>query len=96
MDGGVKYDLSTLEFKNREKLEDFHGRILILQQKIMFYGETVFHIKLLFRYMKSLPKSERIKAFIAPKMIYLITLPDKKVKYEVYTGGNIRGIYRYL
>ena len=93
MDGGVKYDLSTLEFKNREKLEDFHGRILILQQKIIFYGETVFHIRLLFRYMKSLPKSKRIKAFIAPKMKYLITFLDKNIKSAVYTGGNIHGIY---
>ena len=27
MNGDVQYDLATLDFKNGEQLEDFHGRI---------------------------------------------------------------------
>ena len=38
MNGDVQYDLSTLELKNGEELEDFHHRILILQQEIILYG----------------------------------------------------------
>ena len=46
--------------------------------------------------MKALTKSEKLKAFIAPKMTGLITLLDKNVKSAAYEGGYIHGIYRYL
>ena len=38
MNGDVESDLATLAFKNGEQLEDFHSRILILQQEIMLSG----------------------------------------------------------
>ena len=41
--------------------------------------------------MKELSKSDKLKAFIAPKVTYLTTFSDNYVKY-----GNIDGIYRYL
>ena len=46
--------------------------------------------------MKALSKSDKIRAIIAPKMTDLIILLDKNVKYDVYTGGDIHGIYSYL
>ena len=46
--------------------------------------------------MKALTKSEKLRAFIVPKMKDLITFLDKNVKSAVYTGGYIHGIYRYL
>ena len=39
MNGDFQSDLATLAFNNGEKLEDFHDRILRLQQKIMLSGE---------------------------------------------------------
>ena len=39
---------------------------------------------------------DKLKAFIAPKMTYLVALLDNKIKFAVYTGGNIRGICRYI
>ena len=41
MNGDIHSDLSTLAFRNGEQLEDFHSRILRLQQEIMLSGETV-------------------------------------------------------
>ena len=41
-------------------------------------------------------KSEKLRAFIAPKITDLINFPDNNVKSAVYTGGYIHGIYRYL
>ena len=38
INGDVQSDLSTLAFKNGEQLEDFHSRIIRLQQEIMIYG----------------------------------------------------------
>ena len=38
MNGYVQYDLATLDFNNREKIEDFHIKILRLQQEIMLPG----------------------------------------------------------
>ena len=35
MNGNVQSDLATLAFRNGEQLEDFHSRILRLQQEIM-------------------------------------------------------------
>ena len=46
--------------------------------------------------MKSLSKIDKIKAFIAPKMTYLITFIDNSVKPAIFAGGNIHGIYCYL
>ena len=46
--------------------------------------------------MKKLSKSEKLKAFIAPKMTYHITSLDNNRIYAVYTGENIHGIYPYL
>ena len=93
MNGDVQSDLATLAFKNGEQLEDFHSRILRLQQEIMLSGEIVSPTRLLFQYMKALTKSEKLRAFIAPKMTDLITLLDDNGKYDVYTGGDIHGIY---
>ena len=96
MNGDVQYDLATLAFRNGEQPEYFHSRILRLQQEIMFSGEIVSPTILLFQYMKVLTKSEKLKAFIAPKMIDLIAFLDKNGKSAVYEGGDIHGIYRYL
>ena len=46
--------------------------------------------------MKALSKSDKLRAFIAPKMIDLITLLENNRKSTVYKGGDIHGIYRYL
>ena len=62
----------------------------------MLSGEIVSPTRLLLQYMKALTKSEKLKAFIAPKMTDLITFLDNNGKYAVYTGGDIHGIYRYL
>ena len=54
MNGDVQSDLATLTSKNREQLEDFHGRIIILQQEIILSEEIVSPARLLFQYMKAL------------------------------------------
>ena len=46
--------------------------------------------------MKAFPKSDKLRAFIAPKMTDLITFLENNVKSAVYIGGDIHGIYRYL
>ena len=94
--GDVKSDLATLDFKNVEQFEDFHSRILRLQKETMLSGEIFSPDRLLFQYMKELTKSDKIRSFIAPNMTYIITFLDNNGKYSVYTGGGIRGIYRYL
>ena len=66
------------------------------QHEINHSVETVSPKRLLFQYMKSLSKSDKIKAFIAPKMTYLIKLIDNNRKCFIYIEGNIRGIYHYL
>ena len=96
MNGDVQYDLSTLGFKNGEQLEYFPSRTFRLQQEINLSLETVSLTRLLFQYTKSSSKSNKLKAFVATNMIYLITFPDNKVKYAAYTGVNIHAIYRYL
>ena len=62
----------------------------------MLSGEIFSPTRLLFQYMKALTKSEKLRAFIAPKMTDLITFPDKNGKSTVYEGGDINGIYLYL
>ena len=96
VNGDVQSDLATLAFNNGEQLEDFHGRILRLQQEIILSGEIVSPTRLLFQYMKALSKSDKLRAFIVPKMTDLITFLDNNGKSAVYTGGDIDGIYRYL
>ena len=46
--------------------------------------------------MKALSKSDKRKAFIVPKMTYLITLPDNNGKWAIYEGVNIHERYNYL
>ena len=46
--------------------------------------------------MKELTNSEKLRAFIAPNMTYLITFLDNNGKSAVYTGVYIHVIYRYL
>ena len=96
MNGDVQSYLATPVFKNGEQLEDFHIRILRLQQETMLSGEIVPPTRIIFQYMKALTKSEKLRAFIAPNMTDLITFFDKNVKFAVYEGGDIHVIYRYL
>ena len=90
MNVDVQSDLSILAFKSREKLEDFHSRILRLQQEIILYGETESPKRLLLHYMKGFSKSEKLKELIAPKMIDIITFLDNNGKLAVHTRGNIK------
>ena len=46
--------------------------------------------------MKALTMSEKLKAFIAPKMTDLTTFLENNGKSAVYHEGDIHGIYRYL
>ena len=46
--------------------------------------------------MKALPNINKLRSFIDPKMTNLITFLDNNGQSSVYTGGDIRGIYRYL
>ena len=96
MNGDVKYDLATLAFKNGEQLEDFRSRILRIQQVIVLYGEIVSPTRIILQYMKALTKREKLRAFIAPEMTDLIISLDNNVKSNVYKGGDMHGIYRYL
>ena len=80
MNVSVQYDLSTLAFKNGEQHEYFQSRILRLQQEIMLSGEIVSPTRLIIQYMKALSKSDKLRAFIAPKMTYLITFLDNNIK----------------
>ena len=41
LNGGVRYDLATLVFKNGEQLEYFYSIIFRLQRENIFSGETV-------------------------------------------------------
>ena len=80
MNGDVQSDLSTLAFKNGGQLEYFHSRIIKIQQEIILSGETVSPTKLILQYMKEFSNSDKLKAFIAPKMTDLITFLDNNVK----------------
>ena len=62
----------------------------------MLSGEIFSPTRLLFQYIKALTKSEKLRAFISPKMTYLITFPHNNGKSAVHTGGDIPGIFRYL
>ena len=54
INGDFRSDLATLAFNNGKKLEDFHSRILRLQQEIILSGETVSPTRFIFQYMKAL------------------------------------------
>ena len=96
MNGDVQSDLTTLDFKNREQLEYFHGRILRIQQEIMLFGENFSPTRLLLQYMMALSKSNKLRYFIGPKITDIITFLDNNIKSAVYTGGDINATYRYL
>ena len=96
MNGDVKSDIATLAFKNGEQIEDFHNRIIRLQQEILLSGEIVSPTRLLLQYINALSNSDKLRSFIAPKMTYLTTFLDNNGKYSVYTEGDIHGIYCYL
>ena len=96
MNGDIQSDLATLVFKNGEQLEDFHIRVIRLQQEIILSGEIVSPNRLLIQYTKALINSKKIRAPIAPNIIDFINFLGNNRKSAVYTGGDIRGIYRYL
>ena len=96
MNGDVQSDISNPALKNVEKIEDFHGRIIRIQQEIILSGEIVSPTRFLFHCIQAFPKSDKLRDFIATNMTYLITFLDNNGKYAVYTGGDINGIYRYL
>ena len=96
MNVDVQSDLATLDFNNGEQLEYFNSRIIRLQQRNMLSREIVSHTRFILQYMKALWNSDKLRAFIAPKMIYLITFLDNNGKSAVYTKGYIHGIWRYL
>ena len=76
MNGNFQSYLDTLQFNNGEQLEDFHSRILILQQKFIFSDETVSPTRLLFHYMKALSEIEKLKSFISSKIKHIIKSLD--------------------
>ena len=76
INGDVQSDQDTLTFKNVEKLEYLHSIIFRLQQEIVLSGETVSPKRLIFYYMKEFSNSDKLKAFILPKLTYLITFLD--------------------
>ena len=96
MNCDVQSDLVTPEFKNGEQLEDFHSRIIRIEQEIKLYGETVSPKIILFQYTELFSKSDKIKDFIAPKMTYLTTLVENNGKLSIHTGGNIHGLYMII
>ena len=96
INGDVQSDLSTLKFKNGEQLEDFHSRIIRLQQEIILSGETLSNTRLISRYIEALSKSDKIKELIETNMAHLITFLDNNSKLSVYKGVNIHGNYSYL
>ena len=77
MNGDVQYDIANLALNNGEQLEDFHRIILILQQEIILSVENLSPSRLIFQCMKELSKSDKLKAFIALKIKYLITFIKK-------------------
>ena len=76
MHGAVQSYPATPAFKNGEQLEDFHGRIIRLQQEIMISGEIVSPTSILFQYTKALSTSDNLIYFIALKITDLIKVSD--------------------
>ena len=54
MNGDVQSDQPNLAFKSREQLENFHIRMIRLQQEINLSVETVSPTRILFLYIKAL------------------------------------------
>ena len=46
--------------------------------------------------MKALSKSDKLKAFVAPKMTDIITFLERNGKLAIYTGENTHDIYSYI
>ena len=61
INGDFQSDISTLAFKNGEKLEDFHSIIMRLQQEIILYEGTAYPTISLFQYTKVLSKIDKLK-----------------------------------
>ena len=62
----------------------------------MLSGEIVSPTRLLFQYMKSFSKRDKLRDFIAPRMTDIITFLGNNVKSAISIGGDIHGVYRYL
>ena len=80
MNDDVKYDLDTLAFNNEEQLEDFHNRILRLQQEILISGDSVSPTRVLFWYTMEFSKIDTFKSLIAPNITDLNTVLDNNRK----------------
>ena len=91
--GDVQSDLSSLAFNNRWQLEDFHRRIIRLQQEINLPGETDSPTRLLLQHMKVLSKKNEFTAFLATKMTYLNIFLDRNGKPSIYAGKNLWTIW---
>ena len=70
--------------------------MLKLQQEIILSGETVSSTTTLFQYMREFSNRNKIKALFELNMTDIITLLENNGKLDVYTGGNIHGLYYYL
>ena len=66
------------------------------QKEIILSGETVSPTRLLFQYTKDFSNIDKLKEFIAPKLIYITTFLDNNGKSAVYIGVNIHELYHYL
>ena len=84
MNGDVQSDLSIPEFNNGEQLEDFHSRILRLQQQTNLYRKKVSPKRFIIQYTKEFTKRNTLKDFIAPKITYLSTFLDNNRKSAIY------------
>ena len=96
MDGDVQSDLATMAFNNGKQLEYFHSRLIRLQQEIILSGETFSPTILLLHYTKEFSKRDKLKALIAPNMTDLITFLNNNRNSDIYKGGKIHTLYRYL
>ena len=67
-----------------------------LQQDIILHGENLSPTRLILQYMKEFSKSDKLKAFIATNITYIITFLDNNVKSAVYIWVKIHGIYYCL
>ena len=83
----VIYGLNfTLFILSKKKIEGFHVRILRIKEEINISVENVSPTRLLLQYKKSFPKSDKLRAYIAPKITDLIIFLDNNGKTEIYKG----------
>ena len=94
--GDVQFESITLTFKQWEQLKDFHRKILILQQGIKLFGETVSTTRIILQRMKEFNNCDKAKAFIETKTIELITHLNKNGKPVFKTVVNIYDINCYV